>query len=97
MTFCPAHIFYNVIIIECINLTRSVITSDDNSPLQKPYTMVSCLHDLSMIGIHTSMEAIPGRVVASRYPIFCAMRGIPMMPTVSRMTLCRNETALAIT
>ena len=93
MAFCPAHIFYNVIIIGTIKEH----TSDDNSPLQKPYTMVSCLHDLSMIGIHTSMEAIPGRVVASRYPIFCAMRGIPMMPTVSRMTLCRNETALAIT
>ena len=47
------------------------------------------------MGRHTSIAHVPGSVTASMQPIFEAASGRRMMPSVSRSTLCRNDTAPA--
>ena len=66
------------------------------NPVVKEYITVSGLQECSTIGMQTSMAADPGTAVDSIYPNFFAKIGMNMIPDTSRITLCINDTALAI-
>ena len=63
--------------------------------IKNEYITISGGHDFSTIGRHISIAATPGIAVASRQPILAAATGIIIIPAVSLMTLCINDTAPA--